>query len=566
MMKKLLTVILVLSCSLKAMDAPDVQVKVRNDSTETMYVKAYEYDPGYITSSYNDLSKVIPIKPGSTESISVEVQSAKQRYLYYHTEEEMIPSQLNTYRALPSTLDKEYGLALTTLRVTNTGDRPGYVKVYDYEYGTVKGTYQPQTDAKAIRPGETVEIVIPSKSSLPQRFLYYSENKLMIFPSSTLNEEIPAQLGPGGYDISIRILTPVGERAAAYIKQYNEKHPQGAELKWVRSGSPELIAQEQEFLRNRERVTNPAIHNILADQGYTRERYPDLDDWKMPRVAICTSGGGPRAMLASLGFTQASSETGVLDTVTYGAALSGSTWMWLKWLHDGATSDVLPQVEKEISEALNKGLLSPKILEKSIFEQLEILITHKLWEHKIPISYEFKGRFFAESRDSDPPIVSVYGMLLADALFANDPDRYTITLSSLADRALSGTMPLPLCTAISSKELGSFERESKHGHPTDYSWFEFSPFSVGILESTTWAGNGYIPTWALGRRYEKGLLRGVTSAKDKVWAFNSKVQEYLNKDAQYYGIEPALSQLVGAFGSAFTVDLNALKRMGTLPF
>lgn len=43
-------------------------------------------------------------------------------------------------------------------------------------------------------------------------------------------------------------------------------------------------------------------------------------------VAVLGSGGGPRAMSALYGSLAGLQELGVLDTVTYLAGVSGSTW------------------------------------------------------------------------------------------------------------------------------------------------------------------------------------------------------------------------------------------------
>ncbi len=555
-MKRLLLISLILGGTLSAMDEPKVLLKVTNVGDEIVYVQALEYVPGrFYGGTYRELSKAVPVEPQEAEEILVDAQSANKRFLYYHHSATIMPDVVPTRLSIPGNLEEEHVVsvvgvkpeATALLRVTNTGDIPLYAQVFDYQYGTIKGTYKEQSKIVPIGADQTVEIKILKVTTLPKRYLYYSKSEVM----GNTWVDIPEVLDDAGYDISVKWEFPVGERGATFIKQYNEEHPQKAELTWVRSGAPELTRQEQLFLQNREKITKPAIQKMLAEQGYE-----NIDNWRMPRVAVCTSGGGFRAMLASLGFTQALSETGVLDTVTYGAALSGSTWMWLKWLHDGATPEVLPGVVEGISVALSKGLLAPEILQQSIMQKLFFLAKHQ-FVSQIPVSNDFKARFVAESTEHAPALVNLYGMLLADALFANDPERYSITLSSFADRAVSGTMPLPLCTAISTRDIGFFDKPGQDVHPKDYSWFEFSPFSVGILESTSFSGNGYIPTWAFGRRYTKGFLGGVTLAKDSVLAFNSDVQSDL-KGGEYYAIEPGLNQLVAAFGSAFTVDTKEL--------
>jgi phospholipase A2 len=50
-----------------------------------------------------------------------------------------------------------------------------------------------------------------------------------------------------------------------------------------------------------------------------------------PRIQICASGGGYRAMIATLGALIGLEECGVLDTVTSIAGLSGSTWAMAGW-------------------------------------------------------------------------------------------------------------------------------------------------------------------------------------------------------------------------------------------
>ncbi len=566
-MKKVTTIVasLMIVSGLGAMQTNQVLLNVTNDGMEPAFVQIYEYKSGGffgLGGGYHELSTVYRIDPDDTRGIEIDKAAESARYLYYHYTEPVDPAQVRTRVELPHSIDQEYDVEIkgispgdtAPLRVTNTGQLPVYVQVYDYLYGRIRGEYKEQSASIMVEPGHTEVIMIPKVASLPQRYLYYAQSKVMGFNNWI---DLPVVLDDEGLAVDVALARPIGEQAAAYIKEYNEKHPEKVDLSWVRNGAPELPFHEQTFLKNRAKITRPAITNILREQGYN-----DTQAWKMPRVALCTSGGGFRAMLSSLGFIQAMSESGVLDVTTYGAALSGSTWMWMKWLHDGATSEMLPEVVAGIREALNKGLLAPEILYQSLVQKLLFIAKHKLIQSQIPISDEFKARFFAESNEADPAFVNLYGMLLADALFANDPDRYSVTLSSFADRAVAATMPLPLCTAIATRDKGYLAKVFSHGkekvQPIDYSWFEFTPFSASILESSMTSGNGAIPMWGLGRRYEKGYLGGVSSVKDPVNSFNSVVSNYLDKDTQYYGIEPGLNQLVAAFGSAFTVDTAEL--------
>jgi len=53
---------------------------------------------------------------------------------------------------------------------------------------------------------------------------------------------------------------------------------------------------------------------------------------KFPRIAICLSGGGMRASICACGLFAGLDDVGLLDTVSYVAALSGSTWFLAHYL------------------------------------------------------------------------------------------------------------------------------------------------------------------------------------------------------------------------------------------
>ena len=48
--------------------------------------------------------------------------------------------------------------------------------------------------------------------------------------------------------------------------------------------------------------------------------------FQCPRICLMTSGGGFRAMIAYCGAYKAMHDSGIMDTVTYISALSGSSW------------------------------------------------------------------------------------------------------------------------------------------------------------------------------------------------------------------------------------------------
>ena len=48
-------------------------------------------------------------------------------------------------------------------------------------------------------------------------------------------------------------------------------------------------------------------------------------------IGVACSGGGYRAMIASLGFFKGMADTGLLDATMYASSLSGSTWFLVPW-------------------------------------------------------------------------------------------------------------------------------------------------------------------------------------------------------------------------------------------
>ena len=68
----------------------------------------------------------------------------------------------------------------------------------------------------------------------------------------------------------------------------------------------------------------PAAAAATADG--TLDAADGADDDSLPRIGLCTSGGGSRAMLSSLGSLSSLQQQGLFDASEYIAGLSGSTW------------------------------------------------------------------------------------------------------------------------------------------------------------------------------------------------------------------------------------------------
>ncbi|MBY0110379.1 MAG: hypothetical protein K2X90_04685 [Candidatus Babeliaceae bacterium] len=97
----------------------------------------------------------------------------------------------------------------------------------------------------------------------------------------------------------------------------------------VRMGNA-LGSEEIQFLQNRSPITEKAIGNLLDIQ--TKKQ-------NFPRIAVCFSGGGYRAMISTAGFIAGAEKIGLLDAISYQAGLSGSTWAIAAWLQSGKNID-----------------------------------------------------------------------------------------------------------------------------------------------------------------------------------------------------------------------------------
>lgn len=133
-----------------------------------------------------------------------------------------------------------------------------------------------------------------------------------------------------------------------------------------------------------------------AEQAYLNQRLPfvqtnlstllgrDITAEQMPRIALCCSGGGHRAMLFTLGFLKGLQDNGILNCTTYMAGLSGSTWAmsgwiaskkslddYLKTLPDKLCHGLQPVKNPELLGVLSKGLILKALNKQLVYFWLE---------------------------------------------------------------------------------------------------------------------------------------------------------------------------------------------------
>jgi len=134
----------------------------------------------------------------------------------------------------------------------------------------------------------------------------------------------------------------------------------------VRKGN-NLCSQEVAFRTARKNNVKKSIENLIGRS---------IPNDAVPTIALVASGSGFRAMLATLGFLSGFEKTGLLDTVTYISALSGSTWAVGSWFASQAsvvqcTEKLLPGIAPGLLPIRYDGvrLMINTILSKWCFEQ-----------------------------------------------------------------------------------------------------------------------------------------------------------------------------------------------------
>lgn len=312
---------------------------------------------------------------------------------------------------------------------------------------------------------------------------------------------------------------------------------------------------EQEYLTRRNtQIILPALERLCSEQ---RSQPANL---RRPiNIAIVASGGGSRAMNATLGALKGLHEIGVLPTVSYICGLSGSTWAINK-LYTEINKNKLENVSGEAGLARNDVLVRESInnaIKLSLkctpgFDFLQVAIIDQLArlafkDHGTvdsagskprrplgtPNGPDIKGtiteilaRLVTRDRGSadstgtkakqavgqPTPNTDHYADAIAllnghagdTALFRYRPDYLSHHLGQGAtwqykDMRIAedyvALLPFPVYTAI--MHTGATKKHLP--------WFEFTPYQVGtVIEDRDKKIGMFVKTFAFGRRFENG--------------------------------------------------------------
>ncbi|CAE6517944.1 unnamed protein product [Rhizoctonia solani] len=300
----------------------------------------------------------------------------------------------------------------------------------------------------------------------------------------------------------------------------SQDHP---EYDWeaeVRLGD-ELCMAERAFLRSRRRKMRAAFAELFGIPIH------EIDERDLPIVAIAGSGGGFRAMVNTSGALKGAQDTGILGCTSYISGISGSCWA-LAMMYSGVAGSPSPN---EVQEHIRSRIQTP-YLDISNFD---IIITPPFNK------YLLSGLLHKATAPGwgNVSLTDIYGTLLSARLFVPDDikklDIRCLSLHQFRRFVDDGSYPMPIMTAVSRhlrQELESREIEAKKQERRSYGpirrlrlrreaealeaqarwlWFEWSPYEVGCDELGAW-----IPSWALGRRFENG--RNVERrARQDIW-------------------------------------------------
>ncbi|KAL1386451.1 phospholipase-like protein A2 [Phyllosticta capitalensis] len=249
--------------------------------------------------------------------------------------------------------------------------------------------------------------------------------------------------------------------------------------------SSNLCDEEQRFLQTRKLH----LRHALA-------RYLDLDEDEIhpddiPTIAMCGSGGGLRALVATSSSYLSANEAGLFDCVTYTAGVSGSCWLQALY-YSSITGQCHQRLINHLKHRLGLHICYPP-------PALAMISSAPTNKYLLSGMVEkFKG-----VPGADFGIVDIYGLLLAARLMVPKGelgiDYADMKISNQRRYVDKGMFPLPIYTAV-RHEIPPEEQDSDGSKKEPwFQWFEFTPYEMWSEE----LGAG-IPTWAVGRQFHAG--------------------------------------------------------------
>lgn len=369
----------------------------------------------------------------------------------------------------------------------------------------------------------------------------------------------------GGYEKAKEALNVPPQGKNQLVKDiYLANKSRVGEQAEVRVGAG-LCKQEERFIHHRIQHVEDQITKILKDPIFAKA----VEAHKVPRIAVCASGGGFRAMMATAGALQALEESKLINLITFMSVLSGSTWV------------TIPRALGQRLDALIDGYLkyaklpfsvNPATIKAILKENPQMRVLPWEGEHcqypEVQVIRDNILRKFYYDQNLDA--VDIYGALVAHMvlapfddpqIIAKYPNQKAIPIVETRQRVLFsqaalnlegndfGSFPLPIATAVSPAK-GFFTPSKQKLTKSKMYWYEFTPYEMGteFYDNDDKKSGAYVRMSDMGRRfkpvYEPGKgVRGYLGLK------HGKLKGIYSVDN---APEYSLSNLLGTWGSAFT--------------
>ncbi len=459
-------------------------------------------------------------------------------------------------------------LDMKTLHVALVAGIPQPQTWVGYLVSSVPYTLEPLTASVEIQADKKILLTLPKNIDIAKLWIYWDTKPIEckgVCNGSTV------ELKPTVTEDkkTVKLMT---EERKLYLNNMAERlierkqGPQTDKYALVTSGGT-LSDEESRTLENRERTVKESVQSITGSAH------------SIPRIGICHSGGGLRAMFSAIGLSQGLNRAGLINAFLYAAGLSGSTWFLMKWLEQGGSPDKLDEIAETLRASMAKGLIPKELLdpvtkELSNWQAFKELAYGGALDKHPNFMAQFKATIICPNGvclKTNPSLIDLWGYFLGRRLFKGNENKYQFTLSSLQATAQNAKMPLPIFTAIDTRGTEGYIESltkwawSNHEQepPKNYKFLEVTPFNAALRSKHTL---NEIPLWGLGRKYKSGWL-DIYSIKEPSHNFQpfASTKQIAGQPQttrmEFSRIEPSATQLLGAFGSAFTVSLGEVTKM-----
>jgi phospholipase A2 len=280
---------------------------------------------------------------------------------------------------------------------------------------------------------------------------------------------------------------------------------------------------------------NPAeVTYSAARLSYVQNALTPNYSKRVPKIAVCASGGGLRAMIGTLGFLQAMQEGELLDLTSYICGLSGSTWALSGWLQSGTSvSAYLAALKPRLQQGL-LGNVSADLILKELVKKVR--------------------NYQSISLDD------IWGSLIAQKVLSYGPqdDLTQIMVNNYVTLPADASLPLPLYSCVTP--LAASDNQL-------YRWIEWTPFDVRCPFLKT-----AIPLSSLGSQFANGSVSYASSplslsTAQGIWgsAISADIQDALTATSEdVSGFEQTLLNFV-EHELATDVILDDLTSVRALP-